>query len=468
MVRWDAQRIGYSGRLVSYRSLSWLAVALLCAACSFNKGGFSDPDDAAVPPPPDADPNTADASADTPDADPNAPDAPPGTPDAAPIPDAPPGTPDAAPIPDAAPPPDAPCAGSTIPFDPSNFNRCDILASVASWDVPPGETWGIDTDSGQLFRPGGPVGGEATDSVLFDQPGGPQIRIFSVGGINVQSGASLGFIGTRPAAVVSYTDITVDGLIWAGAEGAIHGAGGGNDVVCGAGRGVNGVLQTTSVPRDGGSGGSGGGYGEPAGKGAKVEDSSGSTTVEGIENGNTTIVPLRGGCRGGKGGLPTGGLGGGGGGGLQLVAAGTIGVNGAVAANGGGGRGVSGSNSGGGGGGSGGALLFEATVIDISGVVSANGGGGAEGSRGGTSTSTGDDGSMFDADPAIGGFGSSQGGDGGNGGSAMAGAEDGLEGNSNSGSGAAGGGGGGGSVGRIHFSATTTLTVTGLVTPAAE
>ena len=468
MDRLDALRFGYPGAVVAYRLLSWVAAALVCAACSFDKGGFGDGDDAAIVPTPDANRRGPDATAGAPDADPNAPDADPNAPDAAPgTPDAAPGTPDAAPIPDATPLADAPCAGSSIPFDPSNFNRCDLLASVASWDVPAGETWVVNTDTGRLFEPGGPVGGATTDSVLFDQATGPQIRIFSAGGVNVQAGGILAFTGTRPAALVSYTDITVDGIIWAGAEAETHGAGGGNDIACGAGRGIDGVAQTTSIPRTGGSGGSGGGYGQSAGKGAKVEDSGGSTTVEGAENGTTTIIPLRGGCRGGKGGLATGGLGGGGGGALQLVAAGTIGVNGAIAAPGGGGRGVAGAASGGGGGGSGGALLFEATIIDIAGVVSANGGAGAEGSRGGTAPAAGQDGHTLDADPAIGGFGTSQGGDGGDGGSSMAGAQDGNEGSSN-GSAAAGGGGGGGAVGRIHLNETTTLTVTGLVTPPAE
>ena len=110
-----------------------------------------------------------------------------------------------------------------MPFDPSNFDRCVLPAAASAWNVGTGATWMVDTDTNTITRSGG-VTSLAT-SVLVDQAGGPQLRIFVASGVNVAPGGTIVFTGARPAVLVSYSDITVGGIVSASAEGSRSGAG---------------------------------------------------------------------------------------------------------------------------------------------------------------------------------------------------------------------------------------------------
>jgi hypothetical protein len=363
---------------------------------------------------------------------------------------------DAGPVVDA----DPSCAAAVVPFVPSNFVRCDVPAPVGEIEILAGQVGEIDTDSGVLDVDGTAV---PIATAVVMQSDGSELLIVGTDSLLVAPGADLRFTGSRPIAIVSLTEIGIEGNVNIGGFGASDGPGA-NPAGCGVG--ANGEPQMDpGTSQIAASGGGGGGFGGAGGDGAQVTNG-GPSSPGGDPNGNAEIVPLRGGCRGGDGGNANSGAGGGGGGALQLVAAQVIRVEsgGTLTSPGGGGGDTLVTFSAGGGGGSGGALLLEAPEIRIDGSVTANGGGGGEGTRGGTNAEPGEDGHIDDADPALGGSGNNFGGDGGNGGSDGNAATDGLEGTNDSRS--AGSGGGGGSVGRIRLNVDADPIVNGVVSPA--
>jgi hypothetical protein len=360
---------------------------------------------------------------------------------------------------------DPACAGATIPFEPSNFTRCDLSVPTTPITLTGGDVAVIDTDDGTININGAV---QSLASSVVPQTGGPDLLVISTDDVSVPATASLAFRGTRPIAIASLGTIDIGGRVDMRGVGT-SGAPGSNSSSCG--EGDTGVAQTgAGTSTSAASGGGGGGYGGVGGSGAAVPNS-GVATPGGDSNGNATIIPLRGGCNGGAGGNASSGEGGGGGGALQLVASGMIFVRSgaSVTASGGGGVRANNSFAAGGGGGSGGALLFEAPMIQIDGAVTANGGGGGQGNRGGVSTDSenGEDGHSVDAVPAAGGNSAlaPSGGSGGDGGSSAASAENGFEG-INDATRSAGGGGGGGSVGRIRLNIDATPSTAGLVSPA--
>jgi len=430
-----------SPRLAISTGLSILALAL-STACSFDERGAS----------------FADAAANTPDAATGG-DAAQGIdarPDARMV--------DARP-PDAV-PPDMPCPGDVLPFTPSNMTRCDVPDATSSVDLF-GDVWDIDTDTGVIVDLNNDSIVLNPATAVISQTGGPDVRVIAVDAWN--NDVPVWVSGSLPLVLVSYGDITVNNYMIAYAALDQPGPGGGISSLCTSGTGTTGVIQDAG-DGDGtaGSGGGGGGYGDHGGGGARVNGASGGSVAAagGGPEGNTSLVPLRGGCNGGDGGN-TGGPGGGGGGAIQLVAAGTLTITGlgSVSARGGGGRAplpfdAQPERKGGGGGGSGGAVLLEASTLTIAlgGVVAAQGGAAGEGTRaGGDETNgAGDDGEngySLSSGIAQGGADvNCSGGDGGDGATVNAAPQDGFEGASGGGI-AAGGGGGGGSVGRIHFRA---------------
>jgi len=472
-----------------------VGAVLLASACSFDESGPGLQDAGAISDTPmsiDAADGAADIDAsaiDASDEDGSVTDAatdalppPDATVDATPPPDA---TVDATPPPDA-PTPDAGCPGWDLGIVTSNFHPCDIPAPTSDWSITSGR-WRIDTSNETIQQlPAGSTGALPTHTIIT-QASGPDILVISVDSFTLASVAVdptyLDAVGSRALAIVSFGDITIDAYLSVSAAGQLPGAGGESpnavtaDTLCAAGRGDNGIMQGSA-----GTGAGGGAYGGGGGRGAKVTGAGGDDhpIAGGTANGNVEISPLRGGCPGGRGANntgPTNGWGGAGGGGLQLVAAGTITVNGVVMSAGGGARGTNTDQAGGGGAGSGGGILFEAAgTIDVSGVVAANGGGGGEGTYGGTYPgANGEDGHPVlnwpppapDVNPAAGGDTTNWGGPGGDGGAAGSAAGDGSLGNTSQNN--CGGGGGGAGVGRIHFRAPTrTIDGAAHVSPTAH
>lgn len=276
--------------------------------------------------------------------------------------------------------------------------------------------------------------------VVLVQDGGIEVLALVSSGLTLRTGRTLTLIGTRPVVFVVFGDALLSGTVLAEA--------GDDQVDCLNSRGTNGLNGST------GSGAGGGGFGGFGGDGGVAPQRGG---VGGAPHGNPELIPLSGGCPGGRGGNGSsgvaGGAGGAGGGAVQFSVSGQLYVNGRIGARGAGGRfGLNNGSggAGGGGAGSGGAVLLEAQTLRVFGAaLTANGGGGGQG--GGTSNVgiSGESGSLDSATPA-------QGGDqdppnfpgfGGNGGAGVIAATNGMNQRQNGG----GGGGGGASVGRIRL-----------------
>jgi len=170
----------------------------------------------------------------------------------------------------------------------------------------------------------------------------------------------------------------------------------------------------------------------------------------------------RGGCPGQRGANGGGSNGGASGGAVWLFANGTIDVRagGGVRATGAGADGGQQANAGAGGGGSGGYLKLVAGTLKIDGTLAANGGGGGEGGNGINGGDSGGDGNLS-ATAANGGNSIASGGNGGNG---SAGGQ--LDGSNASGAATSGGGGGGGAAGFIVL--VGTRSGAGVVSPGAQ
>lgn len=300
--------------------------------------------------------------------------------------------------------------------------------------------------------------------VIVPQAGAPSLVLFHAPSMTITDGGSLTLTGTQPIAFAITGNIDISGAL--DVSGATSSGPGADDLVaCANGFGLDG--GTNGFPDGGGSprgGGSGGSFGLVGGTGGSPGSGSNLGGAASAANGTLSLIPLRGGCRGGNGGGVRGpGEGGAAGGAIQLSAAGSLTVAGRVTSVGRGGGGADQAaeqpltGPGGGGGGSGGAILLEGNLVHVTGHVSTNGGGGGEGraSQAGQGSS-GAAGSPFSTTNASGGTGGSSGGNGGRGGARAGDATGGQSGQSTS----AGGGGGGGSVGRIRVNSVLPCTGT--------
>lgn len=418
-------------------------ILLTLAGCAFDRSGVQ----ASGGVQPDAEVVTIDASV---DADPTMPD---GTPV-----DADPGTPDAEPC----------VTWAALNVD----DPCDPAIGEPGTLTLTGGRNRYDTDTGILTGMGGST--SIPSSVLIAQPGGPEVRALVLASLDVPVGTGLIVSGSRPLIAIVFGDASVAGAIDVSATldgtGAIStpGAGGDDPGECGNGAGD---VGNDSTGTGGAGGGGGGAFGGDAGDGGDGNgNNSGGKGGKGSANGNTSIVPLRGGCGGGDGGntlAGNGARGGSGGGGFELTARGTITVTGTIAAGGTGGAGPALFNTGGGGAGSGGAILLDGADVSVAATAAlcANGGGGGEGGATSTTADPGDDAGCVETPRANGGASAANGGDGGDGG--VLGGVNGA--NGSNGTAGGGGGGGGASVGRIRVRGRTTRTVdaAAIVSPGA-
>lgn len=302
-------------------------------------------------------------------------------------------------------------------------NRLDQYLDVAEGepDLDLGTKATMNTHDGTVVVDGKLV---AARSALVAQTTGPTILVFVVRSLKAND---VVIVGDNAFAVVSSGDIQIGGVLSASASGSVPGPGGFNDGLCRGGDPDTHVANALS-------GAGGGGFGLAGGNGGSATTSDGTAIggAGGKPTGNDALVPLRGGCDGGR---VTNAFGAGGGA-IQLGSRSKITVNGVVAANG----------SSATGGGSGGGVLLEAPTVEVSGTVVANGGAGA----GSCFFPQAGENGRLDAMPAAPGQGcDSSHGNGGNGGAGAAIAGDGVS--TNAPSGNAGGGFGGGGVGRVRI-----------------
>jgi len=384
-----------------------------------------------------------------PDTNPAAPDADPAAPDADPsAPDANPAVPDAGSV--------AVDAGEIlVDFVPSNLPGA-LLTSASNaltLQASDGEVE-INSDTGAITRMSDyadlmPIGVGFT--TLGQGAGNPDIGVFSVTGLSVESGVTVQVVGTAALAFAVAGNVDIAGVIEASGGRAgidVGGPGGffgGKASAC-DGKGPGGGQAGSAAEDVGGGGAAHLALGGAGGARAAVDGGSSGATY-----GVNALIPLVGGSGGGCGGGTTPrARGGGGGGAIQLSARGTIRVaaTGRIDVGAGGGGGGA-KDNGGGGGGSGGAVLLEGGQIVIAGVVAANGGGGGAGSNDTLAGNAGQSGNAS-AVPASGGVGDGEGTSGGAGGAGAAGAG-GVGGSTSGTTGSDNAGGGGGSAGRLRL-----------------
>ena len=174
------------------------------------------------------------------------------------------------------------------------------------------------------------------------QAGGPNVDVLVFNSLTVASSFTVTLTGSNPVIFAVFGNASIDGTINAGTSGTKAGAGGNNATYC------------TPAPQDSQNaqwgGGGGGGRALAGGKGNQGNQASGGFDNGGAASGNANAVPLLGGCSGEIGGnvcgrtLPQCAMPGNaceppgaGGGGVQISAAGTVSVAGAIVSNGNGG-----------------------------------------------------------------------------------------------------------------------------------
>jgi hypothetical protein len=363
-----------------------------------------------------------------------------------------------------------PWTGPTFSYDASNFDPTMVIRRESDLVDVALDCGAASFDSTALvftnFCEAEPL------AVIVEQSNGGDAVVLVMREFTIAKGVTLALTGSRPVVFAAFGDVSIAGTIDASAHGALPGPGA--DRVCASGGA--GEAGGNAVGTIGATGGGGGGFGSRGGDGGISAGSAGMPKAGGAMTGNSMILPLEGGCSGGRGGAGPSGLlaaPGAGGGGVQISALGTLLVSGAVLAGGGGGGiGVSAYHSGAGGG-SGGTILLEAAHINMSqdAIVAANGGAGGGGrptSLVASATSMqGEDGNAG-TDPALGGMGSGSAGDGGAGAALGVEARPGQDGAwyGRAGDGmSGGGGGGGGGSGRVRVVSEHECTVQGTISP---
>jgi hypothetical protein len=259
-------------------------------------------------------------------------------------------------------------------YDPSNFDP-DYLG--------PGSTpQAILLDCDAIFDSGGTPSfeewcGQPEPSIVVDELSDPEVVILTFTNFGITDVGSLKLVGERPVILAVFGDGTINGIIDVSADENTPGAGGNHS--CGSSAGDNGVGSYVS----GSSGGGGGGYGTSGGMGGNQTAWKFSGGSGGDTRGSETLIPLLGGCPGGRGGgCYTKSAAGGGA--IQISAAGTLTITGEIQANGGDGLPGCLSKGGGNGGGSGGGILLEGNIVDTTdGDLSVKGGDGGNGRAGG-------------------------------------------------------------------------------------
>jgi hypothetical protein len=320
-----------------------------------------------------------------------------------------------------------------FPYQPVNFDVVQLRAPPPAPTVLDcGETI-IDTSATGNLRLTNWCRGQPFEATVVRQPGGPEALLVSLAGLSITTDGGLTVVGNRPLIFGVFGDVSITGRVVSRA-GSIN---------CSSGNGVDGASGAI-----GNSGGSGAGFSTSGGSGGPGTGTP-TTTGGGVES-QSGPIPLRGGCRGGRGGDQSGNLTEGGGG-FQISAAGTMALNGVIAAPGRGGAGgdwqlVKGKA--GNGGGSGGMVILEAATLVVSGgAITANGGAGGEaGGVAGGDGRPGEDGPVDTATAAQGGTGGALAGGEGGAGGALGPPTPGT-----GGAGLSAGGGGGGSSGRLFF-----------------
>jgi hypothetical protein len=334
-------------------------------------------------------------------------------------------------------------AEKCLDIDPSNGLAAQLDLAPDGPDVAFAGTSSINTSTGAVLN--GPT------SIVVPNATVNGIRVFRFKSLSIAG--TLKVSGSAPLALVVDGDVAITGTLDVSADGTTSGPGiRSTATTCDGGNGTGANNSSTSP------GGGGAGRYQNAFKGGDAEGIAGGTG--GAVLSDADIVPLQGGCKGGKAiavenNIAYAAQGGGGGGSVQIVSRTQISITGSgkIDASGGGGQtGIAATGwIGGGGGGSGGGVLLEAPQVVLDGanvVISTKGGGGAGGGGGAVAGSDGGT-----ASGAASGGTAPSAGAGGAGGTETLAPGSGANHNSS-------GGGGGGSVGQARFN-----TSAGVISP---
>ncbi|MDX2093251.1 MAG: hypothetical protein SFX73_35740 [Kofleriaceae bacterium] len=350
-------------------------------------------------------------------------------------------------------------AGRCKVVDPSNGLASHLDEAAAAPDLTLSGATTIDTTNQTIIDA---TGARVVPTTTLTT--GLPVEVFVVKVKSFTTNGNVTITGSRALAIVSDGPVLIRNLVTLSANGSTNGPGAlTEDATCRGGSAPAGNVE-------GKAGGGGGGFGTAGGRGGN----GGNPLINGAAGGavspTSDLVPLRGGCPGGRASNASANYApGGGGGALQLSSNTSITLDsGAILAiNGGGAKGptgpvacISGAPCGNGeGGGSGGGLLLEAPAITVnaSARIYANGGGGTcdvDGSA--------QNGLLSPTQPASGQSCSGQTGDGGDGAVGALAAQNGED---ESGDNSVGGGGGGG-LGRVRVNlpvgATFSATISGV------
>jgi hypothetical protein len=210
---------------------------------------------------------------------------------------------------------DGPCP-AVFPYTPGNFDPAVLDRASAPQ---------VTLDCAAVYDSSDPTSfdqwcGQPAPPVSVSTASDPPVVILTLLSFSVTSAGSLTIVGDKPVILAVFGPAVIDGLIDASASGSTPGPGG--NLSCGSAAGENGGGDNSN----GGSGGGGGGFGTAGGRGGdQTLNANGGSG--GATRGSDTLVPLWGGCPGGRGGgCSTSG--GGGGGAIQVSAAGELTVTG--------------------------------------------------------------------------------------------------------------------------------------------
>lgn len=267
---------------------------------------------------------------------------------------------------------------ATFAYQPSNVDLAGIDFANAPVAVLDCGTTQLDTSNAVSVQN---WCGNAPKPIVRAQGNGPELVIVPLRGLTLANGSTLRIVGTRPVAFVVNGVVSIVGTLEASARGTTRGPGA--DFMCGRSQGGNGTGNSGND----GAGGGGGGFGTEGGRGGS-DTGNATRGAAGATRGSATLVPLLGGCSGGRGGACDSNAGAGGGA-VQISASETLTVSGTIRASGSEGQRGCVNDSGGGGGGSGGAILLEGERTVVGGAtLRAEGGQGGE-SQGGVAGGNG-------------------------------------------------------------------------------
>ncbi len=209
------------------------------------------------------------------------------------------------------------CGAVAFPFAPSNFDPAAILPTEIARDVVLNCAADFDSTAGAATPFVNWCSQQQPAVKVFVQDGGSDVVVLPMFRFNLPDAGSLRVRGNRPVILAVYDSAIVGGSLLATATLEDAGPGGSLPTCLGTG-------DAGTVDGGRGGGGGGGGFATAGGVGGGANSATTAAGGAGAAFGDPSLVPLLGGCSGGRGfgTVAQAGAGGGGGGAIQLSVAG--------------------------------------------------------------------------------------------------------------------------------------------------